>query len=38
MCLEASYNPSTHLMIGERELRLMKPSAYLINTGARAPG
>jgi glyoxylate reductase len=33
VCLEASYNPSTHLMIGEREFRLMKPTAYFINTG-----
>ena len=33
VCLEASYNPSTHLLIGERELKLMKPTAYLINTG-----
>ncbi|MBV9322749.1 MAG: D-glycerate dehydrogenase [Chloroflexi bacterium] len=30
--LQCSYNPSTHLLIGERELRLMKPSAYFINT------
>jgi glyoxylate reductase len=29
----ASYNPSTHLMIGEREFGLMKPSAFFINTG-----
>jgi glyoxylate reductase len=28
----ASYNPSTHLMIGEREFGLMKPSAFFINT------
>jgi glyoxylate reductase len=33
VCLTASYNPSTHLLIGERELNLMKPTAYLINTG-----
>jgi glyoxylate reductase len=30
--LMASYNPSTHLMIGEREFGLMKPSAFFINT------
>jgi phosphoglycerate dehydrogenase-like enzyme len=30
--LQCSYNPSTHLLIGERELGLMKPSAYFINT------
>lgn len=29
----ASYNPSTHLLIKEREFRLMKPSAFFINTG-----
>jgi glyoxylate reductase len=29
----ASYNPTTHLMIGERELGLMKPSAFFVNTG-----
>jgi phosphoglycerate dehydrogenase-like enzyme len=28
----ASYNPSTHLMIGEREFGLMKPTAFFINT------
>jgi glyoxylate reductase len=28
----ATYNPSTHMLIGERELGLMKPSAYLVNT------
>jgi lactate dehydrogenase-like 2-hydroxyacid dehydrogenase len=31
--LACDYNPSTHLLIGERELKLMKPTAYLINTG-----
>jgi lactate dehydrogenase-like 2-hydroxyacid dehydrogenase len=30
--LMASYNPSTHLMIGEREFGLMKPTAFFINT------
>ncbi|HEY1296182.1 MAG TPA: NAD(P)-dependent oxidoreductase [Chloroflexota bacterium] len=30
--LQCSYNPSTHLLIGERELGLMKPTAYFINT------
>jgi glyoxylate reductase len=30
--LMASYNPTTHLMIGEREFGLMKPSAFFINT------
>jgi glyoxylate reductase len=29
----ASYNPSTHLMIGAREFDLMKPSAFFVNTG-----
>jgi glyoxylate reductase len=29
----ASYNPTTHLMIGEREFGLMKPTAFFINTG-----
>jgi len=27
------YNPSTHHLIGARELALMKPTAFLINTG-----
>ncbi|HYM71047.1 MAG TPA: NAD(P)-dependent oxidoreductase [bacterium] len=27
------YNPSTHLMFGEREFALMKPTAYFINIG-----
>ena len=27
------YNPSTHLLIGARELQLMKPTAYFVNTG-----
>src|SRR5215831_2226437 len=30
--LQCSYNPSTHLLIGERELGLMKRTAYFINT------
>lgn len=29
----ASYNSSSHLMIGAREFALMKPSAFFINTG-----
>jgi glyoxylate reductase len=32
VCVECDYNPSTHGLIGARELGLMKPSAYLINT------
>ena len=32
LVLMASYNPSTHLLIGDRELRLMKPSAFFVNT------
>lgn len=28
----ATYNPDTHLMIGERELGLMQPTAYFVNT------
>ena len=31
--IAASYNPSTHLLFQERHFRLMKPSAYFINTG-----
>jgi glyoxylate reductase len=30
--LMASYNPTTHLMIGEREFGLMKPTAFFVNT------
>jgi len=30
--LHVPYSPETHHLIGERELSLMKPSAYLINT------
>jgi phosphoglycerate dehydrogenase-like enzyme len=29
----ASYNPSSHHMMGAREFALMKPTAYFINTG-----
>jgi glyoxylate reductase len=29
----ANYNPTTHLLIREREFRLMKRSAFFINTG-----
>jgi lactate dehydrogenase-like 2-hydroxyacid dehydrogenase len=32
VCIECDYNPKTHKLIGARELALMKPSAYLINT------
>jgi len=32
VCLACDYNPSTHRLIGARELRLMKRTAYLINT------
>jgi len=32
LCLVCDYNPSTHKLIGRRELELMKPEAYLINT------
>jgi glyoxylate reductase len=30
--IHAPYDESTHMLIGERELRMMKPTAYLINT------
>jgi glyoxylate reductase len=33
ICVACDYNPSTHKLFGERELHLMKPEAYLINTG-----
>jgi phosphoglycerate dehydrogenase-like enzyme len=33
VCICCRYNPSTHKLIGKRELDLMKPEAYLINTG-----
>jgi lactate dehydrogenase-like 2-hydroxyacid dehydrogenase len=32
-CVCCNYGPSTHKLIGKRELALMKPEAYLINTG-----
>jgi glyoxylate reductase len=32
VCLVCDYNPSTHKLIGKRELELMKPEAFLINT------
>jgi glyoxylate reductase len=32
VCLACDYNPSTHKLIGRRELELMKPEAFLINT------
>lgn len=33
LSIMASYNASTHLLIGRREFELMKPTAYFINTG-----
>jgi phosphoglycerate dehydrogenase-like enzyme len=33
VCIACRYNPTTHKLIGKRELGLMKPEAYLINTG-----
>jgi lactate dehydrogenase-like 2-hydroxyacid dehydrogenase len=30
--IACDYNPSTHLLIGARELALMKPTAFLLNT------
>jgi glyoxylate reductase len=33
VCMLADYNPSAHLLMGEREFKLMQPSAYFINTG-----
>jgi phosphoglycerate dehydrogenase-like enzyme len=33
VCINAPLTPSTRRMIGARELGLMKPGAYLINTG-----
>jgi len=30
--LMTKYTPETHLMIGDREFRLMKPSAFFVNT------
>ncbi len=32
VCVACDYNASTHKLIGRRELDLMKPSAFLINT------
>jgi glyoxylate reductase len=32
LCIACDYNPSTRKLIGRRELDLMKPQAYLINT------
>jgi len=34
--VNASYHPGTHRLIGARELELMKPTAYLINTARGA--
>ncbi|GBF75213.1 D-glycerate dehydrogenase [Paenibacillus sp. 598K] len=36
LSLHVAYTPQTHHLIGERELRLMKPTAYLINTARGA--
>ena len=36
VCINAPLNPTTRHLIGEREIALMKPTAYLINT-ARGP-
>jgi glyoxylate reductase len=33
VCIACDYNASTHKLIGRREFDLMKPTAYLINTG-----
>jgi glyoxylate reductase len=33
VCIACRYGPSTHKLIGKRELDLMKSTAYLINTG-----
>jgi glyoxylate reductase len=33
VCLLVNYNPTTHKLIGEREFKLMKPTAFFINTG-----
>jgi phosphoglycerate dehydrogenase-like enzyme len=32
VCIACDYNPQTRKLIGARELGLMKPTAYLINT------
>lgn len=36
VCLLAPYTPATHHLIGERELQMMKPGSFLINS-ARGP-
>jgi glyoxylate reductase len=33
VCMLADYNPSAHLLMGEREFKMMRPSAYFVNTG-----
>jgi glyoxylate reductase len=33
VCVLVDYNATTHKLIGEREFKLMKPSAFFINTG-----
>jgi glyoxylate reductase len=33
VCIACRYGPRTHKLIGKRELEMMKPQAYLINTG-----
>jgi phosphoglycerate dehydrogenase-like enzyme len=33
LVIACDYNPDTHKLIGKRELDLMKPQAYLLNTG-----
>jgi glyoxylate reductase len=32
VCVACDYNPSTHRLIGAPEFKLMKPTAYFINT------
>ncbi len=32
LVLACDYNPSTHKLMGEREFKMMKPSAYFVNT------
>jgi lactate dehydrogenase-like 2-hydroxyacid dehydrogenase len=32
VCVTCDHSPSTHMLIGKRQLDLMKPQAYLINT------